>query len=64
VRRSGGLRLADTAYLLSVPCDSPFLSPALCQRLYAALNEADAGIAVVHDGEWMQPLLALITRLR
>jgi len=30
--------------------------------LYAALPEADAEIAVVHDGEWMQPVLALITR--
>jgi molybdenum cofactor guanylyltransferase len=57
-----GLRLAATPYLLSVPCDSPFLPPALGQRLYAALTEADAEIAVVHDGEWMQPVFALITR--
>ena len=32
-----GLGLAATPYLLSVPCDSPFLPPALGQRLYAAL---------------------------
>jgi len=58
----GGLGLAATPYLLSVPCDSPFLPAALSQRLYAALTEADAEIAVVHDGEWMQPVFALITR--
>ncbi len=57
-----GLGLAATPYLLCVPCDSPFLPAALGQRLYAALTEADAEIAVVHDGEWMQPVFALITR--
>ncbi|MGH8490962.1 MAG: molybdenum cofactor guanylyltransferase MobA [Gammaproteobacteria bacterium] len=57
-----GLGLAATPYLLCVPCDSPFLHVALGQRLYAALTEADAEIAVAHDGEWMQPVFALFTR--
>ncbi len=57
-----GLRLAATPYLLSVPCDSPFLPPVLGQRLYDALTEADAEIAVAHDGEWMQPVFALFIR--
>ncbi len=57
-----GLGLMATPYLLSVPCDSPFLPPTLGQRLYATLTAADAEIAVVHDGEWMQPVFALITR--
>lgn len=57
-----GLGLMATPYLLSVPCDSPFLPATLGQRLYATLTAADAEIAVVHDGEWMQPVFALITR--
>jgi molybdopterin molybdotransferase len=40
-----GLRHCATPYLLSVPCDSPFVPPDLAARLLAALQAADADVA-------------------
>ncbi|WP_317203737.1 molybdenum cofactor guanylyltransferase MobA, partial [Janthinobacterium sp.] len=41
-----GLRRCATAYLLSAPCDSPFLPADLAARLAAALLEQDADLAI------------------
>ncbi|MES2263421.1 MAG: gephyrin-like molybdotransferase Glp [Pseudomonadota bacterium] len=41
-----GLRRCQTDLLLTVPCDSPFLPPDLAQRLYDALQEQQADLAV------------------
>ncbi len=40
-----GMRRAQTPYLLTAPCDSPFLPADLAERLYAALQEQDADLA-------------------
>jgi len=40
-----GMRRCQTPYLLTAPCDSPFLPPDLAERLLAALQEQDADIA-------------------
>lgn len=40
-----GLRHCATPYLLTAPCDSPFLPADLAARLFAALQEADADVA-------------------
>jgi molybdopterin molybdotransferase len=40
-----GLRHCTTPYLLTVPCDSPFLPLDLAARLFAALQEHDADVA-------------------
>lgn len=50
----------STAYILTVPCDSPFVPPDLLERLANALHEADAEISVAHNGERMQPVFALL----
>lgn len=50
----------DTPYLLSVPCDSPLVPTDLCDRLYRAMQAADADISVVHDGTRMQQVFALL----
>jgi molybdopterin-guanine dinucleotide biosynthesis protein A len=42
-----GLRAAGTAYLLSAPCDSPWLPADLAARLAHALDANDADIATV-----------------
>lgn len=47
-------------YILSVPCDSPFLPTDLSERLLTELLKHDADICVAHDGERMQPVFALI----
>lgn len=55
-----GMRACDTEYILSVPCDTPFLPADLCSRLLNKLLENNADICVVHDGKRLQPVFALI----
>lgn len=58
------MKISDTDYILSTPCDSPFLPSDLSERLLSELLNHNADICVVHDGERMQPVFALIkTRL-
>ncbi|HEX9172639.1 MAG TPA: gephyrin-like molybdotransferase Glp [Telluria sp.] len=40
-----GMRRCATPYLLSAPCDSPFLPADLAERLFAALQAQDADLA-------------------
>ena len=55
----------STDYLFTCPCDGPLLPEDVVERLYAALDEQDAEIGVVHDGDRLQPVCALIDcRLR
>ena len=51
---------ADTALLLTVPCDSPLVAPDLAARLLQALRRAGADIAVARDTERLQPVFALL----
>ncbi|MDN4057393.1 molybdenum cofactor guanylyltransferase MobA [Massilia sp. YIM B02769] len=46
-----GLRRCQTPYLLTAPCDSPFLPLDLAERLLAALEEQDADLAFAATGE-------------
>lgn len=52
-----GLIHCDTDYLVTVPCDSPFLPTDLVARLGEALeeNDADLAVAVTGEGETRQP---------
>lgn len=50
----------DNHYLLCVPCDVPGLPGDLGKRLALALQEQQGELAVVHDGEKLQPACALI----
>jgi len=56
---ASGMRVARTDFIVSVPCDSPFLPEDLVLRLMKGLNDADR-IAVAHDGERMQPVFSLL----
>lgn len=47
-------------YILTLPCDGPFLSASYVSQLCNALNDSDAELAIAHDGERMQPVHALI----
>jgi molybdenum cofactor guanylyltransferase len=62
VGMASALEVSETPYLLTVPCDSPLIPGDLAARLYRKLQEADAQISVVHDGERMQPVFALLHR--
>ena len=55
-----GLEAMRTDCLLTLPCDGPVVVPDLVQRLAIALNDADADIAVAHDGRRLQPVYALL----
>lgn len=57
-----GLERMRTNYLLTLPCDGPTVVPDLAQRLAAGLIEANADIAVAHDGKRLQPVYALLHR--
>ena len=59
---SAGLGAIDSAWLLTVPCDSPLLPATLCERMMAASNAHDAEIAIASDGERCHPVFALIAR--
>lgn len=52
-----GLRHCATPYLLTAPCDSPFVPLDLAERLFAALQEqgADIALAVTQEGQRRQP---------
>ena len=57
-----GLCVSRRPYLVSVPCDSPFLPDDLVARLFAALDGSDAEIAVPRTGEWQQPVFCMVRR--
>ena len=53
-----GMRRCQTEFLLTAPCDSPFLPPDLAERLLAALREQDADLAFAmtqEPGQRAQP---------
>lgn len=54
------LRVIDTPWLLTLPCDTPCPPPELRARLAESVHEAQAELAIVHDGERDQPAHALL----
>ncbi len=55
-----GLQQLDTDYLLVVPCDAPLLPHNLGEQLWQCLQAQAALLAMVHDGQRMQPTFALL----
>ena len=59
------LEHAENQYIITLPCDGPFVPGDLVDRLIEAMCANNAEIAVAHDGERMQPVYSLIpTSLR
>jgi molybdenum cofactor guanylyltransferase len=58
---ASAMRETRTPYLLCVPCDSPLVPADLAGTLLQRLLGAGAELAVVHDGERMQPVFALLS---
>lgn len=54
------MRVAATAYIATLPCDSPNIPPDLVARLFRQLLKEEADISVAHNGERMQPVFSLI----
>lgn len=57
-----GLSAAKTDWVLFVPCDTPLLPQDLAQKLADGAGQAGTRIAVAHDGERLQPVVALLHR--
>ena len=57
-----GLENMQTEYLLTLPCDGPYIVDDLAARLARGLIGANADIAVAHDGIRLQPVYALLHR--
>jgi molybdopterin-guanine dinucleotide biosynthesis protein A len=57
-----GLSVSRRPYLVSVPCDSPFLPEDLVARLYAGLDDSGADIAVAKTGDQPHPVFCLVRR--
>jgi len=55
-----GMKAVHTPFVLTAPCDSPFLPDDLAARLSGALRAQDADVAVVKTGKWHQPVFALV----
>ena len=57
-----GLSVSKRPFLVSVPCDSPFLPVDLVERLYNRLDETGAELAVAKTGEQPHPVFCLLRR--
>jgi molybdenum cofactor guanylyltransferase len=55
-----GMHTTDKPYIVTVPCDSPFIPATLVGTLYHSLHDEQADISVAHDGTRMQPVFALL----
>ena len=56
------LAACNTDYIMTLPCDGPYVPVDLVSRLSAAMKDNDAELAVAYDGQRMQPVHALIPR--
>jgi molybdopterin-guanine dinucleotide biosynthesis protein A len=57
-----GLAHARGEWVVTSPCDSPFLPLDLVKRLRAALEEGDAALAVAKTGDQPHPVFSLMRR--
>jgi molybdopterin-guanine dinucleotide biosynthesis protein A len=55
-----GLKVASHPFVVTVPCDSPFLPQDLVQRLLAASLAGHADVAVAKTGDQPHPVFALV----
>ena len=55
-----GMYTTNRPYIVTVPCDSPFIPGTLVETLSRALLDNQADISVAHDGTRMQPVFALL----
>ncbi len=59
---ASGMKSAATPYVITVPCDSPLIAGDLVARLYHTLEDHDAEVCVVHDGERTHPVFLMLRR--
>ncbi len=52
----------DSEYVLSVPCDTPYLPTDLVSRLFEKLQQSGTEVCTVNDGERLHPVIMLTSR--
>ena len=52
----------ETPYMITAPCDTPFIPDDLVQRLVTALESENADISVAHNGERIQPVFCMLKK--
>lgn len=57
---AAALKTTRTPYLLTVPCDAPFLPENLAVKLWTILHHHQVELCMATDGERLQPLFALL----
>lgn len=55
------LQAAKTSWVVTAPCDTPFIPTDLVTRLSHSLKQSDALLAIAHDGKREQPLLGIFS---
>lgn len=54
------MKVIDTEYMITTPCDSPFVPDDLLTRMYTALQDNQADISVADSGDRIQPVFSLL----
>ena len=57
---ASGLSEITTPWMVTAPCDSPFVAEDYVSRLFKQVSEKEVQIAVAHDGERLQPVFMMI----
>ncbi len=59
---ASALQTIKTEYMVTAPCDSPFIPADLVQRLATAIENESADISVAHNGERIQPVFCMLKK--
>ncbi len=59
---ASALKITKTEYMVTAPCDSPFIPRDLVLRLANSLKSKGVEISVAHDGERIQPVFCMIKK--
>lgn len=57
---AAAMRVAQTPYLLTLPCDSFYLAPDFVARLLQVLNQSPAELVIAEEHGNLQPVYALV----
>ena len=57
---AAAMQVSNSDFVVSVPCDTPWVPHDLVSRLKDKLEREQADVCVAHDGERMHPVFALI----
>ena len=59
---ASALKIINTGYMVTAPCDSPFIPLDLVHRLSESLKNKSVDISVAHDGERIQPVFCMLKK--